>query len=189
MRFFLSITLLMLAGVPGVLPCAAELSWHQEKGFQWAELPVPREGKAGFTLLTPEQTGITFTNFFDERIFAANRVLFNGSGLAIGDIYHNGLPAIFFCSLDGHNALYRNLGGMKFKERDGGVRDNMQQPDLPRGGVCGHQRGWVAGFAGEHDGERGAVFYEQRGRDFCRVQRICRHVEQIWRDNHGSGGH
>ena len=47
---------------------------------------------------------------------AAKRVLANGSGLAIGDIYHDGLPAIFFCSLDGHNALYQNLGGMKFKD-------------------------------------------------------------------------
>ena len=45
-----------------MLPCAAELAWHQEKGFRWAELAVPPGGKAGFTQLTPEQTGITFTN-------------------------------------------------------------------------------------------------------------------------------
>jgi len=89
--------------------------WHPEKGFRWAELAVPREGKAGFTLLPPEQTGITFTNPLDDRAIAANRTLANGSGVAIGDIYHDGLPAVFFCSLDGHNALYKNLGGMKFK--------------------------------------------------------------------------
>ena len=45
-----------------------------------------------------------------------NAELASGSGAAIGDIYHDGLPAIFFCSLDGHNALYKNLGGMKFKD-------------------------------------------------------------------------
>ena len=100
----------------GVLPCAAELAWHPEAGFRWAELAVPREGRAGFTLLTPEQTGITFTNTLDERFIATKRALPNGSGLAIGDIYRDGLPAIFLCSLDGHNALYKNLGGMKFKD-------------------------------------------------------------------------
>ena len=99
-----------------MLPCAAELVWHPETGFRWAELPVPREGTAGFTLLKPEQTGITFTNSLDERALAAKRGLASGSGLAIGDIYHDGLPAIFFCSLDGHNALYQNLGGMRFKD-------------------------------------------------------------------------
>ena len=116
MRTFFSTVFIILAGVAGVLPCAAQLQWHQEKDFRWAELQVPREGKPGFTLLPPEQTGITFTNPLDERFIATNRVLANGCGLAMGDIYHDGLPAIFFCSLDGHNALYKNLGGMKFKD-------------------------------------------------------------------------
>jgi len=116
MRFFLTFVFLLLAGAVGILPCAAELAWHQEQGFRWAELPVPKEGKAGFTLLGPEQTGITFTNPLDERAIAVKRGLANGFGLAIGDIYHDGLPAIFFCSLDGHNALYKNLGGMRFKD-------------------------------------------------------------------------
>ncbi len=116
MKFLFLCVFLLLAGALGMLPCAAELIWHAEKGFRWAELAVPREGKAGFTLLPPEQTGITFTNPLDERAIATNRTLANGSGVAIGDIYHDGLPAIFFCSLDGHNALYKNLGGMKFKD-------------------------------------------------------------------------
>ena len=83
----------------------------QEKGFRWAELPVPQEGKAGFTLLTPEQTGITFTNPLDERAIAANRVLANGSGVAIGDIYHDGLPAIFFAVWTGTTRCTRTWGG------------------------------------------------------------------------------
>ena len=116
MRFILLCVFILLAGALGMLPCAGEEAWHAEKGFRWAELAVPREGKAGFTLLGPEQTGITFTNPLDERAIATNRTLANGSGVAIGDIYHDGLPAIFFCSLDGHNALYKNLGGMKFKD-------------------------------------------------------------------------
>ena len=116
MKIYLLLVFLLLAGALGVLPCAAEMAWHSEKGCRWAELSVPREGQPGFALLPPEQTGITFTNPLDERAIAANRILATGSGVAIGDIYHDGLPAIFFCSLDGHNALYKNLGGMKFRD-------------------------------------------------------------------------
>ena len=116
MRTALSCLLIIPVVALGIFPCAAELQWHPEKGFQWAELQVSIEGKPGFTLLTPEQTGITFTNPLDEHAFAANRVRANGSGVTIGDIYHDGLPAIFFCSLDGHCALYKNLGGMRFKD-------------------------------------------------------------------------
>jgi len=98
-----------------VWDCAAA-EWHQEPGYRWDELNVPSGGKTGFRLLTPEETGITFTNILEERTGEGNRVLFNGSGVAIGDIDHDGRPDIFFCSLDGHNALYRNLGGFKFKD-------------------------------------------------------------------------
>ena len=116
MRINRLFVLIVLPWVMGGYPCAAQLSWHQEQGFRWAELPVPREGSPGFTLLPPEQTGITFTNPLDEHALAANRTLANGSGTAIGDIDGDGLADIFFCSLDGRNALYKNLGGMKFKD-------------------------------------------------------------------------
>ena len=105
-----------LTGALGLLPGAAEVSWHSENGFRWAELSVPVTGQPGFTLLPPEQTGITFTNPLDERAVAANRVLANGSGVALGDVDHDGLPDIFLCRLDGHNVLYKNLGGLKFKD-------------------------------------------------------------------------
>jgi hypothetical protein len=116
MRLFFSSVFIILGGVAGIFPCAAQLQWHQERGFKWAELQVPRNGNPGFTLLTPEQTGITFTNPLDERVMATNRLLPNGSGVALGDIDNDGLPDIFLCSLDGHNALYKNLGGMKFED-------------------------------------------------------------------------
>src|ERR1044071_516832 len=90
--------------------------WHQENGFRWAELKVPKEGKTGFKLLSPEETGINFTNTLDLRAGEANRVLFNGSGVALGDFNNDGLPDIYFCSLNGHNALYQNLGGLRFKD-------------------------------------------------------------------------
>jgi enediyne biosynthesis protein E4 len=81
-----------------------------------AALKVPAQGKPGFTLLTPEQTGVAFTNDVDERAAAANRTLYNGSGAAAGDFDGDGLPDIFFCSLNGRNTLYKNLGGWRFAD-------------------------------------------------------------------------
>src|SRR5436189_5183450 len=107
---------LVVMGALEVFICAAVPEWHQESGFRWAELEVPREGRTGFKLLPPEATGIGFTNTLDLRAGEANRVLFNGSGVAVGDYNNDGLPDIYFCSLNGHNALYQNLGGMRFKD-------------------------------------------------------------------------
>ena len=98
MRLFYSAVVIILAGVAGNLPCAAQLQWHQEKGFKWAELQVPRDGTPGFTLLPPEQTGITFTNALDQRAIATHRVLANGCGVAIGDFDNDGLPDIFLAA-------------------------------------------------------------------------------------------
>src|SRR6185436_13249415 len=107
---------LILAGLWRGKPAfGADRSWHVEKGFTWAELTVPSAGKAGFTLLPPAQTGIHFTNELDEWKGEANRVLSNGSGLAAGDFDHDGLPDLYFCSLQGRNALYKNLGDGAFK--------------------------------------------------------------------------
>ena len=188
-RMVLSSVLLIAALAAGIIPCAAQLSWHQEKGFRWAELKVPAEGRPGFTLLPPEQTGITFINPMDERAIATNRVLGNGCGVALGDFDNDGLTDIFLCSLDGHNALYKNLGGMKFRDVTAAAGDQLRQPDLPGGGFCGHQRGRLAGFAGQHRWIGRAVLYQQGGRDICRVQPICRHAQSLRGDHHGPGGH
>ena len=122
MRIALYVFILIIE-VVGAFPCAAEMQWHDEKGFKWAELSVTKSGKPGFTLLPPTETGITFTNPMNERAIATNRVLANGSGVALGDYDGDGRPDIFFPSLDGRNALYRNLGGMKFQDvtKDSGI--------------------------------------------------------------------
>ena len=109
-------TVLLLAALAGWNRCPAGEKWHEETGFRWADLQVPSGGKTGFRLLTPDETGIYFTNTLDQRTGEANRVLFNGSGVAVGDIDNDGLPDLFFCSLNGNNALYKNLGGFKFKD-------------------------------------------------------------------------
>src|SRR5882724_9894997 len=139
-------SLMLLAILVGDLEAgisAATPQWRQENGFRWAELSVPKGGKTGFRLLRPEETGINFTNILDLRTGEANRVLFNGSGVAVGDFDNDGLPDIYFCSLNGHNALYKNLGEMRFKD-----------VTLQSGIVCSNQ------FC------RGAVFADINGDGF-----------------------
>ena len=99
-----------------VITGAAAPQWHEERGFRWSELKVPTGGSTRFQLQTPPQTGILFTNTLDLRAGGANRVLFNGSGVGVGDYNNDGLPDIYFCSLNGDNRLYQNLGGLRFKD-------------------------------------------------------------------------
>jgi enediyne biosynthesis protein E4 len=98
------------------MACAAAVrQWHAEAGYRWAELSVRGNGKTGFTLLKAGETGLLFTNTLTEWEGAANRVLFNGSGVATGDFDNDGLTDVFLCGLNTSNALFKNLGGWKFK--------------------------------------------------------------------------
>ena len=95
---------------------ASELKWESRDGYRVALLPVPASGRAGFVLLTAEATGIRFTNSLSLTRAMANVNLFNGSGVALGDYDGDGLCDIYLCDLGGTNALFRNLGGWKFKD-------------------------------------------------------------------------
>jgi hypothetical protein len=95
---------------------AANLEWIQGDGFRSAALPVPKEGKAGFTLLPPASTGINFTNVLTEDKTAENQIRLNGSGVACGDVDGDGWCDIYLCGLEKGNRLYRNLGGWKFED-------------------------------------------------------------------------
>jgi len=95
---------------------ADDRHWNQEKGFRWAPLPVPRQGHTGFSRLPGAATGILFTNRLAEFRSITNRVLLSGSGVAAGDVDGDGLCDLYFCGLDGDNALYRNLGNWKFED-------------------------------------------------------------------------
>lgn len=90
--------------------------WHAVPGGRWRELPVPAAGRAGFTLRAPETTGVTFTNHLAEATAARNRILENGSGVALGDVDGDGWCDAYFCRLEGDNVLYRNLGGWRFED-------------------------------------------------------------------------
>jgi len=86
----------------------------QTPGYRCLPLKVPAKGHAGFTLMDPRETGIEFTNTLSDQNAAQNQIRLNGSGVALGDVDGDGLCDIFVCSLEGHVALYKNLGGWRF---------------------------------------------------------------------------
>jgi hypothetical protein len=94
----------------------ANLEWVQGTGYRSAALPVPKEGKVGFTLLSPAITGINFTNVLSDAQTAENQLRLNGSGVACGDVDGDGWCDIYLCGLENGNRLYRNLGGWKFED-------------------------------------------------------------------------
>jgi hypothetical protein len=77
---------------------------------------VPSGGAAGFTLLPPSATGITFSNSLPLSISVTNQILLDGSGVAAGDVDGDGWCDLYFCAIDGRNTLYRNLGNWQFQD-------------------------------------------------------------------------
>lgn len=75
--------------------------------------------KSLFSRLPSEKTGISFINQVEDskdfNIFKY-RNLYNGGGVAIGDINNDGLPDIFFTANMKKNHLYLNKGDFKFED-------------------------------------------------------------------------
>lgn len=72
-----------------------------------------------FSLLPKDKTGITFTNAIQENEefnVMTYQYLYNGGGVAVGDINGDGLADVFFTGNMVPNALYLNKGNLKFKE-------------------------------------------------------------------------
>jgi enediyne biosynthesis protein E4 len=100
-----------------VVACATSLSGSAAQPpakVRETVLGVPAIGKAGFTFLNPDRTGLTFTNELSDWASAENRVLNNGSGVAAGDFDNDGQTDLFFCSLNNRNRLFKNLGDWRF---------------------------------------------------------------------------
>ena len=116
-----------------VLSCMSGLSAEK---YQVEVTPLKAAGDQGpgFTLMNAVETQVSFRNDLDPRKGAANRVLFNGSGVAVGDWDNDGLPDLFFCGIDSPNHLYRNLGQWKFEKVS--IPPSLQNPGAPcRGAV------------------------------------------------------
>ncbi len=72
-----------------------------------------------FKLLSAGQTGITFTNKIvtnDSLNFQTDAYVYNGAGVAVGDIDNDGLPDIFFSGNMVSSRLYLNKGHMRFSD-------------------------------------------------------------------------
>lgn len=82
-----------------------------------------------FTLLAPEETGISFVNTVENQrnfnIFKY-RNFYNGGGVAIGDINNDGLQDIYLTGNMVPNKLYLNKGNFKFEDisESAGVKGN-----------------------------------------------------------------
>jgi len=94
----------------------AELTWEAGAGSRSATLPAPTGATAGFKLLSLHEAGIRFTNNLSLQRAGENQNLMSGAGVAVGDVDGDGRPDIYFCNVEGPNALYRNLGNFQFED-------------------------------------------------------------------------
>ncbi len=117
-RFPVAVCLvLFLAWLGGFRVFAAPArAWTSEPGGRSAGLSIPASPRPGFALIASEATGVTFTNTLSKENAADNQIRLNGSGVAVGDIDGDGWCDLYFCSLEGSNKLYRNLGDWRFED-------------------------------------------------------------------------
>jgi len=92
--------------------------------FLWScNKPGPTSGmgarEAVFKKINSTQSGITFNNQIDENYknyFDAFAYVYNGGGIAVGDINNDGLPDLYFTGNEVPNKLYLNEGQLKFSD-------------------------------------------------------------------------
>jgi len=73
----------------------------------------------GFSILSSAKSGITFSNNIVEnetKNYFNFEYIYNGGGVAIGDINNDGLDDIYFSGNEVENKLYLNKGEMKFED-------------------------------------------------------------------------
>ena len=72
-----------------------------------------------FELVTSRQTGISFANTItpnDSLNEISDAYIYNGAGVAVGDVDNDGLPDVFFAGNMVSSRLYRNRGRMRFDD-------------------------------------------------------------------------
>src|ERR1044071_5520810 len=102
-----------MRSVVAVLFVALLLSCSEKKEEAKASAPPL------FKKLSPESTGVGFRNDLTEDFdtyFDFFAYVYNGGGVAVGDINNDGLPDIYFTGNEVENKLYLNKGNMKFDD-------------------------------------------------------------------------
>ena len=77
------------------------------------------ENQPRFQLISPEDSGIGFANVVEERydnFFEFFMYVYNGGGVATGDINNDGLLDLYFTGNEIPNKLYLNKGNLKFED-------------------------------------------------------------------------
>ncbi len=78
-----------------------------------------KKERALFNLLSADQTGVTFANTIttsDSLNVQSDVYVYNGAGVAVGDIDNDGRPDIFFAGNMVSSRLYVNKGNMRFDD-------------------------------------------------------------------------
>lgn len=106
-----------------------ELEVIGDLNYSSAPVDISKEAPL-FSLLPSQETGITFINNITESDnfnYYSYSYIYNGGGIAVGDINNDGLPDIYFTGNMVPNRLYLNMGDFKFKDitaqsnTDGGI--------------------------------------------------------------------
>ncbi|MGL1888600.1 MAG: VCBS repeat-containing protein [Reichenbachiella sp.] len=91
--------------------------WGCQDNSQKSQLS--KKSEKLFKLISSEESGITFSNRVVENyanFFEFFMYLYNGGGVALGDINADGLPDIYFTGNEISNKLYLNKGDLKFED-------------------------------------------------------------------------
>src|SRR5215217_6727678 len=81
-----------------------------------------RRERPVFELLSADRTGVTFANTIttsDSLNVQTDVYVYNGAGVAVGDVDNDGLPDLFFAGNMVSSRLYRNKGKMRFEDVTG----------------------------------------------------------------------
>jgi enediyne biosynthesis protein E4 len=100
----------------GDLDSTSEVVSHSEEA---EVLPEMFKYHRGFEILAPDVTGIDFVNVIEEDYnynIMNYEYLYNGGGVAAGDLSGNGYPDLYFVSTFGPNRLYLNKGNYEFED-------------------------------------------------------------------------
>jgi len=101
---------LLLIGILALAGCK-----HQSEDKTTGEA----NGNVLFTLLSPEQTHVDFSNTLSEGLntnVLMYEYFYNGGGVATGDLNGDGLPDLYFTGNMIDNKLYLNKGHMQFED-------------------------------------------------------------------------
>jgi len=107
---------LLLSVFFAVSPVVSASEWAGGEGYRYQELTLPSAGRVHFAEVPASETGITFTYHVPEEKGAENTIRLGGAGIAAGDVDGDGWCDLFFCSMGGRSALYRNRGNWRFEE-------------------------------------------------------------------------